>query len=441
MLNRYRKILLPVIMLVGILLLGGCGKQEKTHTVTFYVGKSAYATQQVANSATPDAVVPTVEGMQFAGWLDANGEKVTPEQMNITQDIAFWAEAYPQMDQHVVYLFADENGFLSPDAALTNKQMAEALQALATPTAKQYLPAMPEDGETVTKHALTQTLQKLFAHDAVAQATQNLIKEPVTRAEFAAVINILVGRNTQEPLMFTPDAKMPLDLPSSHSAFADLMEASFPHSHDANGLDWAQTAAQTKRPSGFMNVDGWLYYVADDGCIVRDTSIGTLTFGADGRYTSGDAQLDETVADVLNKIMQDNPDAARIDLMRRAFEYTRDSFTYRRRYDPYAMGQTGWEIEEANAMFTATKGNCYSFAAVFWSLARGLGYDAVAISGTMLKDHQPHGWVEIVMDDGQPYIFDPEMEYVYVHERDDHSHDMFMVSYTAGQWWNYRRKS
>ncbi len=437
--NRYRKILLPVIMLVSILLLGGCGKQEQTHTVTFYVGKTAYATQQVTSAGTPEAVVPNIEGMQFAGWLDANGEKVNPEQMNITADIAFWAEAYPQMDQHVPYLFADENGFLCPDAPLTNRQMAEGLTAIATPTAKQYLPAMPEDDSSVTKQALTQTLKKLFAHDAVAQATQQITKDPVTRAAFATVINTLVDRSTEEPLMFGADDKMPLDLPSSHDAFADLMEASFPHSHDANGLSWMQTAAQTKRPSGFLNVDGWLYYVADDGCIVRDTDIGTLKFGADGRYTSGDSELDATVASVLDKIMQDNPDAARIDLMRRAFEYTRDSFTYRRRYDPYAMGQTGWEIEEAKAMFTNTKGNCYSFAAVFWSLARGLGYDAVAISGTMLKDHQPHGWVEIVMDDGEPYIFDPEMEYVYVHERDDHSHDMFMVSYTAGQWWNYRR--
>lgn len=436
---RYRKILLPAIMLLCLVFMGGCRKEPQMYTVTFYVGKTAYATQSVDSASAPTAVTPTIEGMQFAGWLDANGNKVTPEQMNITADTSFWAEAYPQMDQHVPYLQVDGSGFLNPDAPLQSGQMAYALTALATPTAKQYLPAMPEDDTPVTKQALTQTLQKLFAHDAVAQAMAQITNDPVTRAEFAIAINILTGRNTDEKLIPSGNAALPIDLRQINSAFADLMEASFPHSHDADGVSWQQAAEQTKKPEGFLNVGGWLYYVGNDGCIVKNTDIGTLHFGADGRFTSGDSELDATVAGVLEKIIEDNPDAVRIDLLRRAFEYTRDSFTYRRRYDPYAMGQTGWEIEEAKAMFTATKGNCYSFAGVFWALARGLGYDAVAISGTMLKDHQPHGWVEIVMEDSEPYIFDPEMEYVYVHERDDHSHDMFKVSYVAGQWWNYRR--
>ena len=89
-------------------------------------------------------------------------------------------------------------------------------------------------------------------------------------------------------------------------------------------------------------------------------------------------------------------------------------------------------------MYQEKKGNCYNFAASFWALARGLGYDATAISGTMTSTDQPHGWVEIPFD-GENYIFDVEMEYVYVHERDVHDKDMFMVSLEDGEWWNYKR--
>ena len=123
--------------------------------------------------------------------------------------------------------------------------------------------------------------------------------------------------------------------------------------------------------------------------------------------------------------------------MRRAFWYCRDSFTYLRRYG-YNFGETGWEIDDAKMMFLEKRGNCYNFAASFWALARGLGYDATAISGTMTATDQPHGWVEIPFD-GEDYIFDVEMEYVYVHERDVYDKDMFMVTLEDGEWWNYKR--
>jgi hypothetical protein len=66
-----------------------------------------------------------------------------------------------------------------------------------------------------------------------------------------------------------------------------------------------------------------------------------------------------------------------------------------------------------------------------------LGYEARAISGTCLKDEQPHGWVFIEID-GEDYLFDPEWEYVYYYERDDFSKDMFMMPMDKIGWWNYR---
>ena len=438
--NRYRKCVLLVLVLVCVLLLWGCqgrtDAEKESYTVTYYAAGKVLKTQSVVSGSNPAPVSPDFVGAQFAGWQDADGKPADPEKTAITGDTAFYALVYPDLTAHKPFLFA-EGGFLQPDSPLTEKALAQGLQALAVSGAQGYLPVLPESETAVTKQAFLQLLSQLFPTESVQTATELLQEDTVTRADFARVMVALTRQDAEEKVIPAGEVFVPLDVSANHPGLSALLEASVSHAHDVAGVPWEEFTAP--RQSGFFNVDGWLYYIDENGVLARNTTVGTLTFGADGRYTCGDAELDATVAGILKEILQKHPDAERIDLLRRAFEYTRDSFTYRRRYDPYAMGETGWEITEAKAMFADTKGNCYSFASAFWALARGLGYDAVAISGTMLKDHQPHGWVEIVMEDGEPYIFDPEMEYVYVHERDDHSHDMFMVTYTAGQWWNYRR--
>ena len=44
-----------------------------------------------------------------------------------------------------------------------------------------------------------------------------------------------------------------------------------------------------------------------------------------------------------------------------------------------AIAETGWEIPEAITLYETGKGNCYCYAGVFLSLARGLGYNAVNV--------------------------------------------------------------
>jgi Transglutaminase-like enzymes, putative cysteine proteases len=88
------------------------------------------------------------------------------------------------------------------------------------------------------------------------------------------------------------------------------------------------------------------------------------------------------------------------------YKYVVNNFNYRRR-NFYDFGATGWIEEEAYTMLTTGKGNCYNFASVFCLLAREIGYDATAYSGTMGPDRRPHAWVEIDMD-GETKLFDPE---------------------------------
>lgn len=406
------------------------------YTVTFMAGDEVYAALEVESGGYTAVDEPAIAGQLFYGWQDQRGNAAAPESTMIQKDITFYAVLFPDLSSHAPYLFADADLFLHPDEALTADALAAAVEALATVNAKGYLPELPEGGEIVSSKQLEKLLQQLFPEEMVLQAMDGYTGDTLTRADFALIMNALLNRNAERAAV-AEEVQIARDLPMTHVAYYALLEASLPHTHADSEISWNQVAVAHKAPVGFFNVDGWLYYIGEQGAIVRDTEVGELTFGVDGRFTCGDAELDAMVAGILADICTANPDAERIDLLRRGFEYSRDSFKYLRR-SSYYFGQTGWEIEDAKKMISTGRGNCYSYAAVFWALARGLGYEAIAISGTMTGTDQPHSWVEIFFD-GTPYIFDPEMEMVYRTERDIFDKDMFMVTYARGTYWNYKR--
>ena len=137
----------------------------------------------------------------------------------------------------------------------------------------------------------------------------------------------------------------------------------------------------------------------------------------DGRYHTGDAELDE----LLYAIVEEQTDESMTDEEKLHALYLyicADNFRYLRR-NSYAFGETGWENAEAKTMLTERKGNCYNFAAAFCLLARCIGYEAEVCSGTIygqaeewqaVPPARPHGWVEIRID-GEEYICDPDMQY------------------------------
>ena len=171
---------------------------------------------------------------------------------------------------------------------------------------------------------------------------------------------------------------------------------------------------------------------------MRNGQLDSLTFGADGRYTCADKELDATVASILRGIAAEHADADREELLYQAFLYVRDNFSYLRR-DLKAVGATGWMVEDAKAMFEKSRGNCYSFAAAFCALARGLGYDAQCVSGLVLQYADKHGWVEIEFD-GNVYIFDPQLANKEMNGgRSNFGEDMFMIPEERWSWFRYIR--
>lgn len=254
---------------------------------------------------------------------------------------------------------------------------------------------------------------------------------PISRAEAVTVISRALGHTPDHEKI---DSIVPVytDVSQNYWAYYDIMEASVPHTilsneNSAETWDTVDTAS-LHRPTGPMTVGLELYYIDNTGAPVKGQYVGGLYFGEDGRYTSGDAEIDAYVKNVLSQITSDSMN--REAKLKAAYIYTRDSFKYLRR-NYYSIGATGWALNEARTMFSTGMGNCYCYTAVFYCLARQLGYDAAAISGVVGTSASPHGWVEIGIDT-VIYIFDPELEMAY--RKKNRIYDFFMMSYDLVPW-------
>ncbi len=212
--------------------------------------------------------------------------------------------------------------------------------------------------------------------------------ETVTRAEAAVVFNALLGLEGEREC-YLPDIE--------------------PGYWCERDVKLAARGSREKLGEGFVNLQGYLYSIDQNGYALKNGFIGSLRFDQNGRYTSGNYELDDMVA----KVLVENVDfsADREEMLRTMYDYTRDHYTYLRR-NYYQTSDIGWCLKEAYTMYSTGKGNCYCYASAFWAAARQLGFDALCVSGTIGSEHSPHGWVTISMD-GDHYVFDVEIEMAY----------------------------
>ena len=421
-----------LVFCIGFCLLG-CAAKTPQYTVSFYVGDTLHSQQTVTEGSFPSQVTAESAGAVFAGWQDSTGQAVDVTAAPITQDTDYKAILRPILDQHAAYLFTDEAGLARPEDPLTWKELSDGLNALASEDAKKHFPTLSTDNSPVTYDELRKALSAFFPTEELKGAFPIGGTAKPTRREFATGMNKLLNRSV-EYVVLDADAKLPTDLFRAQTGAEDMLEAVVSHKTGTAGRLWKNIELPEFKP-GFMNINGWLYYLQEDGQFLRDGDVNTLHFDSTGRYTSGDAELDTLVAGILAQLIADNPDMEKVDLLRQCQIYCRDTFDYLRR-NSYEFGLTGWEIKDAKDIITSGRGNCYGFAAAFWALARGLGYEAYAISGTCLSDNQPHSWVMIPFD-GEDFFFDPEWEWAY-HDRGVYDKDMFMISMTQAKYWTYR---
>lgn len=158
-------------------------------------------------------------------------------------------------------------------------------------------------------------------------------------------------------------------------------------------------------------MDDGVYYVNQEGALLTDADHGYLHFDADGRYTSGNTELDAQIEQVLAASgaleLDDTEDA-----LRAVYNYIRDNYKYIS-MDIYETGSTDWAEEATLRFLKYGKGNCYCFAGLFMYCARRLGYQAYVIAGNEYTPDNAHAWTMIDWTDGETYLFDVELEYAY----------------------------
>ncbi len=127
--------------------------------------------------------------------------------------------------------------------------------------------------------------------------------------------------------------------------------------------------------------------------------------GAVARYTkrfgsSGDAILDAAVGEII-----DTRTGRGSDALEKAYLYI--AYEYGTKNGAFPVGSwTEWSKEFAIDMYQNGFGNCYGYAAIVTWVARGLGYDAHAVSGRVKSagGWAPHAWCMVKQADGERLV-------------------------------------
>ena len=421
------------------------------YTVSFMYEGKLYYSEKVAEGRYLRADV-TPADVSFLGWVDSEGEYREVSEEPVYSDAEYTAVIGPKLKSLPAGCFpAEKDGLFYPDHVLTRSDMARTVYNMLAepPKGTPYIADIRENAlcykgaeslvaggfmeltgerfrpdEPISVEELEFMLTQIFNGSKV----EKLLSEKtgtLTRGEGAILLYELIGENrlSSAPAeAYYPDVPDGLDC---YKAVSVIGEPSYV---------WAK-AGERLEP-GFLNVDGWLYYVDDGGFFVRNSSVGSLSFGEDGRFSSGNEELDTIVAGKLDQLIK-TQSMSRESMLYEAYKYIRDNHLYLKG-SYYRVEETGWEIDEALKLLSKGRGNCYSFAAGMWALARGLGYDAKAVSGFISHTYQPHGWVEIEID-GVMYVFDAEQEGLYYRARGEYNVNMFKMTYETASFWTYIR--
>lgn len=401
--------------------------QTQEYTVRFMAVGKEIARETVSLGEFPQ--VPEVfadEGCRHGGWVDANGRRAQPAATPVVADCEYTAVFFPVLDGAEPYLFTDGDGLLHPDAILNGTELATALNALASRSAQEIFPDLSAVKDDITIEELRETLTCFYTLDELDRVILGHNQaEKLSRSHFAEIMNKLLGRDENATVIPTEGSYCIADVSPDREDFRCLMEASVGHSHSESGCVWEDVSLPPMYSEGYVLVEGNLYYADEKGFFIRDTLEGSLTFGYDGRYTSGNATLDGFVAAAIADITEVSSSDDRLELLRAAYDFCVESFTPAEG-NIYGVGARGWEMSEALTMFDYKSSNSYGYSAVFWALARGLGYEAQAVNGPYGEDDLSHAWVEIEID-GEVYIFDPAAE-AGAFEEAKPGAEMFMVS-------------
>ena len=435
---------------------------------------------------------PEIEGYTFVGWSDEQGQRVEGGRVTLSADAAFsavYAIAFRDESiqaQHSPYLAIDGERLFHPLDPVSRAEAAMLICAsldtdlvgsgefddvdpaadchAATATLKDLgvidgSSFRPDDpiscGELfeMLSHFFPQSeaafdFENVPASDARCGAfclaaekgwIDDLSVSPdraLTRAEAAHIFNLLRGRGRIAETDFSKVGTI-LDVSFSDPYFWDIAEAATAHEAEqtAEGEIWRSSEALSLYDEGLFFIGTALHCIDAQGGAVVNGSYGNFDFGPDGVITTGMPELDVLVQNKLKELV----DPAKMEPERMLFIIF-NYVTYHNGYlriNYYEVGDISWVNDEAYHMFTVHKGNCYCYAAQFYVMAKAIGFDAVIYSGKIDPTQRPHAWVEIEID-GEPFIYDTELEYTQVVFNNKHSSYYKMPYWKAKGWYYFR---
>ncbi len=181
--------------------------------------------------------------------------------------------------------------------------------------------------------------------------------------------------------------------------------------------------------------EGNMYYIQDDYSLLTGGYQGYLYFDDNGRYTSGDAELDAIIYNRVKDYLYNGN--SRVNKLYTAYLYLRgwdgnanhvnqaydNGFTYRNRNtETFYIDRYNYNDEGIYANFRACAkrfysnhyGRCYEWGAAYLYLARRLGFQAYLIVGNIGDNPgvkgNPHCW-NMIQWDGVWHLSDVETEW------------------------------
>ena len=427
-----------------------------------------------------DPVTP--RGFTFLGWQDEEGRFEERDRFPVYRNMVFTAKLMPAFEQarHIPYLTTDLEAVLDVDGPVTVREFVQILYLLLDTEetgSGRFVDVDRDDscyeaaaylkdlgiltGSRLRPDAnllcgeMIETLCRFFpaveTEDCSFQdldpddpwyssfctavkygwlSSGSLVRtgamSEISRGRFARIMNHVLHRDALRDLDPT-DVGTIMDVPPSGEYYSDVVEAVIPHTYRLrNGREiWTSSEALPVHEPGFFFTGVRIHYIDENYAPAVNGTFNGLDYNRNGEVTSGDAELDRALWEILENLI-DPETMDREEMLRVVYDYVVDNYTYR--YGSmYAFGAEGWAVQEAKRMLEYGSGNCYCFAALFYELARFVGYDAKIYSGSVYGeqyefrdyDHDlvvlpygntPHGWVEIRFDDTD-YIFDTEYEY------------------------------